>query len=140
MILFCLFFNFQSKTISKNMSKTLSNRMPKSLSNILSKNISNNTSKSMLNNMPKCMSNNMPKCMLRKMPNKWRGFRHCERHPLMALFSTFVFTIHCRKTQFQLRFFRYHSVEILSIYVSKYCRYMCRNIVDICFEIKTPFW
>jgi hypothetical protein len=37
----------------------------------------------------------------------------------MALFSTFVFIVHCRKTQFQLSFFRYHSVEIVSKYVSK---------------------
>jgi hypothetical protein len=37
----------------------------------------------------------------------------------MTLFSTFVFTVYCRKTQFQLSFFRHHSVEIVSIYVSK---------------------
>jgi hypothetical protein len=37
----------------------------------------------------------------------------------MAFFSTFFFIVHYWKTQFQLSFFRHHSVEIVSKYVSK---------------------
>jgi hypothetical protein len=37
----------------------------------------------------------------------------------MTFFSTFFFIVHYRKTQFQLSFFRHHSVEIVSKYVSK---------------------